>query len=72
MISRVANGDGVTIPDLLPVRGEVRINDPNRMVIRMTDETVLKGIDSTPLFAGFAGLAALLLAISAMWWREGR
>ncbi|MCJ8509495.1 hypothetical protein MUU53_16430 [Rhizobium lemnae] len=72
LISRLANGDGVTIPDLLPVRGEVRINDPNRMVIRMTDETVLKGIDSTPLFAGFAGLAALLLAISAMWWREGR
>lgn len=72
LVSRVASGDSVTIPDLLPVRGEVRINDPNRMIIRMTDETVLKGIDSTPLFAGFAGLAALLLAISAMWWREGR
>lgn len=72
LISRVANGNGVTVPDLLPVRGEVRVSDPNRMVIRMTDETVLKGIDTTPLFAGFAGLAALLLAISAMWWREGR
>lgn len=72
LISRVANGDSVTVPDILPVRGEVRINDPSRMVIRMTDETVLKGIDTTPLFAGFAGLAALLFAVSAMWWREGR
>lgn len=72
LISRVASGDGITIPDVLPVRGDVRINDANRMVIRMTEETVLKGIDSTQLFAGFAGLAALLLAISAMWWREGR
>jgi len=42
------------------------------MLIRMTDETVLKGIDTMPLFAGFAGLAVLLLAMSAMWWREGR
>ncbi|WP_137130346.1 hypothetical protein [Rhizobium sp. FY34] len=72
LVARVENGDGVTLPDILPVRGEVRVNDPDRMIIRMTDETVLRGIDTTPLFAGFAGLAALLLAVSAMWWREGR
>ncbi|MGN7293215.1 hypothetical protein [Rhizobium sp. SAFR-030] len=72
MVARVEDGDGVSLPDILPVRGEVRVVDPNRMVIRMTDETVLRGIDTTPLFAGFAGLAALLFAVSAMWWREGR
>jgi hypothetical protein len=72
LVARVESGDTVALPDILPVRGEVRVNDPNRMIIRMTDETVLRGIDTTPLFAGFAGLAALLLAISAMWWREGR
>jgi hypothetical protein len=38
----------------------------------MTDETVLKGINTLPLFAGFAGVAALLFAFAAMWWREGR
>lgn len=72
LVARVEDGDSVQLPDILPVRGEVRMSDPNRMVIRMTDETVLRGIDTTPLFAGFAGLAALLMAISAMWWREGR
>jgi hypothetical protein len=72
LVTRVASGTGVSLPDILPVRGEVRVSDPNRMVIRMTDETVLRGINSLPLFAGFAGLSALLFAIAAMWWREGR
>jgi len=56
----------------VPVRGKVRVADDRRMLIRMTDETVLKGIETMPLFAGFAGLAVLLFAMSAMWWREGR
>ena len=72
LVTRVADGDSVSVPDILPVSGEVRISDTNRMAIRMTGETVLKGIDSLPLFAGFAGLGILLLAISATWWREGR
>lgn len=42
------------------------------MLIRMTDETVLTGINTLPLFAGFAGLSALLFAFAAVWWREGR
>ncbi|MBB4955247.1 hypothetical protein H4S14_003283 [Agrobacterium vitis] len=73
VIKRLDNGrGGVAIPDIVPVRGEVRSNDGQRMVIRMTDETVLKGINTLPLFAGFGGLAMLLFAVSAMWWREGR
>ena len=54
------------------VEREVRSNDGQRIAIRMTDETVLKGINTLPLFAGFGGLAMLLFAVSAMWWREGR
>lgn len=72
LVTRVASEDGIRLPDILPVRGAVRVADANRMTIRMTDETVLRGINTLPLFAGFAGLAALLLAVSAMWWREGR
>ncbi len=72
LVARVADGDAITLPNILPVRGEVRINDPDRMVIRLTDETVLRGVNTIPLFAGFAGLSALLLAVAAMWWREGR
>jgi hypothetical protein len=72
LVTRVENQGGVTIPTVLPVRGVVRINDANRMAIRLTDETMLKGINSLPLFAGFAGLGLLLFAFAAMWWREGR
>jgi hypothetical protein len=42
------------------------------MAIRMTSETVLKGIDTLPLFAGLLGLGLLLLTLSSTWWREGR
>ncbi|AYG59803.1 hypothetical protein [Rhizobium jaguaris] len=73
LVTRVAGADGnVTVPPVLPVRGAVRIADDQRLTIRMTDETVLKGINTLPLFAGIAGLSALLFAFSAMWWREGR
>src|SRR5690606_37315784 len=72
LVTRIADGDRVALPDILPVHGQVRVQDRNRMVIRLTDETVLRGINTTPLFAGFAGLSVLLFAIAAMWWREGR
>jgi hypothetical protein len=73
LMKRLDNGQGgISIPDIIPVRGEVRSNDGQRIAIRMTDETVLKGINTLPLFAGFGGLAMLLFAVSAMWWREGR
>ena len=72
LVARVAEGGGITLPSILPVRGAVRVSDPDRMVIRLTDETVLRGVNTIPLFAGFAGLSALLLAVAAMWWREGR
>ncbi len=72
LVARVASGEAVALPDILPVRGEVRVNDPDRMIIRLTDETILRGVNTLPLFAGFAGLSALLFAVAAMWWREGR
>ncbi|MCO6185426.1 hypothetical protein [Rhizobium sp. L1K21] len=72
IVQRLADGDGIKLPQILPVRGQVRIDSGNRMVFRLTDETVLKGINTLPLFTGLLGLAALLMAVSAMWWREGR
>ena len=73
LVARVGGENGaVDLPAILPVRGEVRVADDRRMVIRMTDETTLKGIRTLPLFAGFAGVGVLLLAFGAMWWREGR
>jgi hypothetical protein len=73
IVKRLDDGaGGITIPQILTVNGQVRISDPNRMVIRMTDETTLKGVTSVPLFAGFLGLGLLALAIGSTWWREGR
>ncbi len=73
MVARLDNGNGgIRVPDIVPVSSEVRVTDNRRMLIRLTDETVLKGVNTLPLFAGFAGLAVLLFAVSAMWWREGR
>ena len=73
LVTRVASaGNSISVPQVLPVEGPVRTEDSQRMTIRLTDETVLKGINSLSLFAGFAGLAAILLLISGTWWREGR
>ena len=60
------------VPQILTVRGQVRVEDRERMVIRMTDETELKGVNTLPLFGGFLGLGLLALAIGSTWWREGR
>ncbi|MGV3550056.1 hypothetical protein [Rhizobium sp.] len=65
-------GPTVEIPQILTVRGQVRVEDPDRLVVRMTDETELKGVTTLPLFGGFLGLGLLALAIGATWWREGR
>lgn len=71
LVARVVSESGaVSVPPILPVRGQVRVSDHDRMMIRMTNETVLKGINTLPLFAGFAGVGILLLAFGAMWWRE--
>lgn len=73
LVQRLANAGGpADVPQILPVRGTVRVADDQRMSLRMTDETVLKGINSLSLFAGFLGLAALLFVLSATWHREGR
>ncbi len=72
VVARLADGDGIRLPQILPVRGQVRIENNSRMIFRLTDETALKGINTVPLFAGLLGLIALLFAITTMWWREGR
>ncbi|SIQ27027.1 hypothetical protein SAMN05880582_1011317 [Rhizobium sp. RU20A] len=72
LVTRIAANDSVSVPAILPLSGTIRTADPTRLTLQMTDETVLKGILSLPLFTGLLGLAALILAFSAMWYREGR
>ncbi|WP_176085446.1 hypothetical protein [Martelella sp. HB161492] len=67
-----SNGAATSVPPLRLVSGAMRAADGNAIPIHMTSDTVLKSIRTLPLFAGFLGIALLLLALSATWWREGR
>ncbi|MEL6436123.1 MAG: hypothetical protein AAFP99_04925 [Pseudomonadota bacterium] len=60
------------VPNLLPVRSTAEADGRGWIGLRTTDETRLEGVSQTSLFAGFLGLGLLMLALSAMWYREGR
>ncbi|GHC65507.1 hypothetical protein [Limoniibacter endophyticus] len=60
------------VPDLIPIRNVANASTENRLALKPTGDTVLRSVRSIPLFAGFAGLGILLLAMGAMWYREGR
>ena len=62
----------VTVPRIVPISGRADGDGRDWIGLKTTDETILRGVDRTPLFAGFLGLAVLLLALSATWYREGR
>ncbi|TPW31711.1 hypothetical protein FJU08_08175 [Martelella alba] len=66
------DGAAISVPPLRIVSGALRAPDGNAIPVHMTSDTVLKSIHTLPLFAGFLGIALLLLALSASWWREGR
>lgn len=65
------NAAADNLPQILPVRSGHR-DAGGRLTLRTSDETVLLGVRSVPLFAGFLGLALLILALAATWFREGR
>jgi hypothetical protein len=67
-ISRIAQA----LPDIRPLRGRIEPDSAGWLSLKTTDETILKSVSRLPLFAGFLGLGLLLLAIGAMWGREGR
>lgn len=72
-VRRIADADGnVTVPRIVPITGRADGDGRDWIGLKTTDETVLRGVERTPLFAGFLGLAVLLMALSATWYREGR
>lgn len=60
------------MPRILPIRSGGNFAGGDWLGIRMTDASVLLGMQRLPLFVGFLGLALLLGAIAAAWYREGR
>jgi hypothetical protein len=65
------NATASNLPQILPTRSS-RIDAGERMGLRASNESVLKGVRSVPLFGGFLGLALMILALGATWFREGR
>ena len=65
-------GNGISLPNVVPVRGSAEASGRDWIGFRTTDDSVLKSVSRVPLFGGFLGLGLLLLAMGAMWYREGR
>ncbi|PSJ60622.1 hypothetical protein [Kumtagia ephedrae] len=71
-VRRLAGLTGVSLPAIVPVRGQAAAAGRDWIGLRTTDDSVLKSVSRVPLFGGFFGLALLLLALGSMWYREGR
>ena len=72
-IARMADADGRLVPPrVVPIRSGRSMAGSDWIGVRMTEASVLKGVDRLPLFSGFLGLALLLGAAAATWYREGR
>jgi hypothetical protein len=64
---------GLSLPRIVPIRSSSgAMSGADWLGIRMTEASVLRGIDRLPLFAGLLGLAILLSVLAATWYREGR
>ena len=63
---------GVDLPGIVPVRIGGEASGRDWIGLRTTNDSVLRSVSRVPLFAGFFGLALLLLALGSMWYREGR
>ena len=63
---------GVGVPGVVPVRATGEAVGRDWIGLRTTNDSILKSVSRVPLFAGFFGLALLLMAMGSMWYREGR
>jgi len=74
IVRRIETGltGNLQIPNLVPVRPGAETAGRDWMGLRQTDDSVLRSVSRVPLFAGFFGLALLLMAVGSTWYREGR
>lgn len=71
-VRRISANGTLDMPGIVPVRGTASASGRDWLGLKTTNESVLKSVNRVPLFAGFFGLALLLLALGGMWYREGR
>ncbi|MBL0934914.1 MAG: hypothetical protein IBJ07_09200 [Rhizobiaceae bacterium] len=60
------------LPNIVPIRPGADANGRGWVGLQTTNDSVLRSVSRVPLFAGFFGLALLLFAFGATWYREGR
>ncbi len=64
--------NSIEVPNVVASRGMANASGDNWIGLRPTNETVLKSVTRLPLFSGFLGLAAMILVLGGMWYREGK
>jgi hypothetical protein len=69
---RIADGSGIDLPRIVPVRASSIFRGDGWMGVKMRDASVVRGVGVLPIFAGLIGLLLLLGAFAATWLREGR
>jgi len=69
---RVADGSGIDLPRIVPVRSSSMFHGEGWLGVKMRDASVVRGVGVLPIFAGLIGLLLLLGAFAATWVREGR
>jgi hypothetical protein len=71
-VRRLAEGDGLDIPRVVPVRTSTTYKGDDWIGLKMRDASVVRGIGVLPIFAGLIGLLLLIGSLAATWAREGR
>ncbi len=73
LIQRMRTADGtLEAPRIVPVHSGRTVSGRDWIGVRMTEASLLTGVERLPLFSGFLGLAILLGLAAATWYREGR
>ena len=71
-VRRIADGAGVNVPRVVPVRTSTTFKGEDWIGLRMRDVSVVRGIGVLPIFTGLIGLLLLLGSLAGTWAREGR
>jgi hypothetical protein len=69
---RLADGNNLTVPRVLPVRTSTTYKGEDWIGLKMRDVSVVRGIGVLPIFAGLIGLLLLVGSLALTWAREGR
>jgi len=69
---RLANGNSIDVPRVVPVRSASTFKGEDWIGLKMRDVSVVRGIGVLPIFAGLIGLLLLVGSLAVTWAREGR